>query len=191
MSVKPSRRRLGWAGLGLPALSLGLLPFLPACSSPGTDAFLGVITPYKVEVVQGNVVTREQADQVRIGMSRAQVSDVLGSPMVKDIFHEDRWDYIFTIRRPGAPPQQRNVVVRFEGDRLKSMDAPDLPAERDFVASIDTAKPVKNPPSLSLTPEQLKALPAPAGPAAAPSPSSADAPAPSGPPRSYPPLEPR
>lgn len=188
MFVKPSCR----AGGGLPAsalslwLSLLLLPLLPACSSPRADAFLGVVTPYKVEVVQGNVITREQVEQVRVGMSRAQVRDVLGSPMVADIFHDDRWDYVFTIRRPGAPPQQRNVIVRFQGERLKSMDAPDLPAERDFVASIDTAKPVKNPPSLSLTPEQLKALPVPAAPATPPTPD-----VPTGPARTYPPLEPR
>ncbi|MES2889267.1 MAG: outer membrane protein assembly factor BamE [Pseudomonadota bacterium] len=177
-----NRFRCGVAGAGAVALAL-----LSGCAGPKTDAFLGRVTPYKVEVVQGNVVTREQAAQIRPGMTRAQVRDVLGSPMVADMFHADRWDYVFTIRRAGTVPQQRNVVVRFEGDRLKSMDAPDLPGEREFVASIDTAKPPKTVPALALTPEQIKALPVRSAPAAA----SPALDAPVGAVRSYPPLEPR
>lgn len=166
---------------------LAVAALMSGCAGPKTDAFLGSVTPYKVEVVQGNVVTREQAVQIRPGMTRAQVRDVLGSPMVADMFHADRWDYVFTIRRAGTVPQQRNVVVRFEGDLLKSMDAPDLPGEREFVASIDTAKPPKNVPALALTPEQIKALPA--RPAAATAVSTPDAPL--GAVRAYPPLEAR
>ncbi len=164
---------------------LGSLSLLGACAGQRTDAFLGIVTPYRVEVVQGNVITREQVEQVRVGMTRAEVRDVLGSPMVADIFHEDRWDYVFTIRRAGAAPQQRNVVVRFQGERMARIDAPELPAEREFVASIDTAKPVKKVPSLALTPEQIKALPAPEAPARTPEPG------PVGAVRTYPPLEPR
>lgn len=169
------------------AAVVGSLSLLGACAGQRSDAFLGVVTPYRVEVVQGNVITREQVEQVRVGMTRAEVRDILGSPMVADIFHEDRWDYVFTIRRPGAAPQQRNVVVRFQGERMKSIDAPELPAERDFVASIDTAKPPKKVPSLALTPEEIKALPAPNEAARAP----AEPPGPVGAARPYPPLEPR
>lgn len=171
------------------------LTLLTGCAGRGTDAFLGLVTPYRIEVVQGNVLTREQVEQVRLGMTRGEVRDVLGSPMVEDIFHADRWDYVFTIRRPGATPQQRNVVVRFQGDRLSRIDAPELPSERDFVASIDTAKPVKKVPSLVLTTEQVKALPTAAAPAPASSSTPVAARAPeqsaAGPARTYPPLEPR
>lgn len=159
---------------------------LAACQSlQSSDSFLGVITPYKVEVVQGNVVTREQAEAVKPGMNRAQIRDVLGTPLLADPFHADRWDYVFTIRRQGAEPQAHTVVVRFEGDRFQSIDTGGaLPSEREFVASIDTFKTARNAPPLQLTPEQLKALPAPAQPAA----SAAE---PVGPVREYPPLEPR
>jgi outer membrane protein assembly factor BamE len=102
------------------------------------------------------------------------------------VFHQDRWDYIFTIRRQGAAPQRRSVVVRFDGEALKSIDTGgELPAERDFVASIDTFKTRRNAPPLELSPEQLKKLPVPAKPPA-PEPATAAAPV-----RSYPPLEPR
>ena len=158
---------------------------LSACGSlQSSDNFLGFITPYRVEVVQGNVLTKEQVALVKPGQTRAQVRDVLGSPLLTDTFHADRWDYVFTIRRQGAEPQQRKVVALFEGEKLKSLDAPDLPSERDFVSSIDTAKTPRKAPKLALTPDEIKALPVPPKPEPAAS-------APEGPARSYPPLEPR
>ena len=158
---------------------------LVGCQSLQTsENFLGVITPYRVEVVQGNVITSEQAAVVKPGLSRAQVRDVLGSPLLADPFHADRWDYVFTIRRQGAAPQLRRVVVRFKNDVLDSFDAGgELPSEREFVASIDTFKTARNAPPLVLTDEQVKALPVPPKPAAA-------EPSPAVPTRSYPPLEP-
>ena len=168
-------------------VSLGLLGVaLAGCQSLQTsDSFLGIITPYKVEVVQGNVVTSEQIALVKTGQTRAQVRDVLGSPLLTDPFHTDRWDYVFTIRRQGADPQLRRVVVRFKDDALASIQGgADLPSERDFVASIDTFKTSRNAPPLVLSDEQLKALPVPARPAAA----EATLPVPN---RTYPPLEPR
>jgi outer membrane protein assembly factor BamE len=160
---------------------------LAGCESlqSSDDDFLGFITPYRVEVVQGNVVTREQAAAVKPGMTRAQVRDVLGSPLLTDVFHQDRWDYIFTIRRRGAQPQQRSVVAWFKGDLLERLDAPELPTEREFVDSISTGEPPSRPRVLALTDEQRKALPPPAP----------REPAPEQPPvgavRSYPPLEPQ
>lgn len=165
------------------AAVLGGCQYLPSFPT-STDRFLGVVTPYKVEVVQGNVITSEQAALVKPGMNRAQVRDVLGSPLLADAFHVDRWDYVFTIRRQGAEPQARRVVVLFEGDALKSIDTGgELPTEREFVASIDTFKTARNAPPLELTPEQLKALPTP------PKPAVVEA-EPIGPVRTYPPLEP-
>ena len=167
------------------ALVLGA-SLLAGCQSlQRSDSFFGVITPYKVEVVQGNVITSEQAQLIKPGMNRAQVRDVLGSPLLTDAFHGDRWDYVFTIRRQGAASQSRHIVVLFAGEAFKSIDTGGpLPTEREFVASIDTFKTSRNAPSMELTPEQLKALPAPA---AAPAVEAE----PVGPIREYPPLEPR
>jgi outer membrane protein assembly factor BamE len=156
---------------------------LAGCASAGGDKVLGLITPYQAEVVQGNVVTAEMARAVRPGMSRTQVREILGSPLLTDPFHADRWDYIFTIRRQGTEPQQRRVTAHFDGDRLSRLDAGELPSEEAFVASIDNFRKPRNTPTLQLTEEQLRALPAPK-PAAPTTP-----PAPEGPTRSYPPLE--
>ena len=168
-------------------LALAALLGASGCQSmlQNSDSFLGVVTPYRVEVVQGNVITSEQVGVVKPGMNRAQIRDVLGTPLLADVFHADRWDYVFTIRRQGAEPQSRRVSVLFTGDIFKSIDTGGaLPSEREFVASIDTFKTSRNAPPLELTPEQAKALPVPPKPA----PVEAE---PVGPTRDYPPLEPR
>lgn len=163
---------------------------LAGCSSlRSTDSLFGLITPYRIEVVQGNVVTKEMAANIKPGMSRAEVRDVLGSPLLADIFHAERWDYVFTIRRQGAAYQQRRVTATFDGDALKSFEADELPSEREFVASIDTSKTrARSVPTLALNDDQLKALPLPAKPA---TPTPAASAEPQGPARSYPPLEPQ
>ncbi len=157
---------------------------LGGCKSlQSSDNLLGVITPYRIEVVQGNVVTKEQAALVKPGMTRSQVRDVLGSPLLADLFHADRWDYVFTIRRQGTAPQARTVVALFDGEALKSIETGDeLPSEREFVNSIDTSKKKAVPPPLALTDEQRKALPVPPRPPAAETVPDVAA-------RTYPPLE--
>jgi outer membrane protein assembly factor BamE len=175
------------------SLSAGLLAasavlLLGACSSmsDGVADFAGFITPYRVEVVQGNVITREQLATVKPGQSREQVRQNLGAPLLADPFHGQRWDYVFLIRRQGTPSQQRSVVVSFDGDVVKSVEAPELPSEQEFVASISQAKPVDSQRKLELTPEERAALPQPVRPEAAP-----NASAPLGAVRTYPPLEPQ
>ena len=158
-----------------------ILPSLPSMTSGGN--FLGLLAPYRMDIVQGNVVTREQAALVKPGMTRAQVRDILGSPMLIDLFHADRWDYVFTIVRPGTEPQRRAIVALFKGDELAQLDAPELPSEQEFVAAISRARPSARVPLLDLTPEQKQALPVPPKVAAEPAP-------PIGAVRSYPPLEP-
>lgn len=165
-------------------LAAALLASGCATRQQSSDSFLGLVTPYKIDIIQGNVVTREQAAAVRPGMSRQQVRDILGSPMLTDPFHGNRWDYVFFIRRPGADTSRRVVVAHFEGDELKRLDVPEaLPTEYEFVAAV---APLKSPPvarTLELTEAQRAALPRP------PRIDTPAAPA-GGAPRTYPPLEP-
>jgi outer membrane protein assembly factor BamE len=164
------------------ACLLAAASLLGGCASrQSTDSVFGFLTPYRIDIVQGNVLTRDQVERVKPGMTRAQVRDVLGTPLIADLFHADRWDYVFDIRRPGAEAQRRSVVVLFDGDSLKSIEAPELPTEREFVASISTFSNVQ-PRILELTPEQRQALPIPPR-------REAPAAEPVGPVREYPPLE--
>ncbi|MBM3387107.1 MAG: outer membrane protein assembly factor BamE, partial [Betaproteobacteria bacterium] len=78
--------------------------------------------PYVPEVLQGNVVSREQRQYLRLGMSRAQVRDVLGTPLLTSLFHADRWDYAFAIRRQGVAEQKFHLTVFFQGDALSRIE---------------------------------------------------------------------
>lgn len=182
VSRRPSAGLL--AVLAATALLSGCAASGGALTAPG-QGLLGRLTPYRIEVVQGNVLTREQVALVQPGMTRAQVRDILGSPLLTDVFHADRWDYIFTIQRAGAAAQRRSVVVFFDGERLQRLEAPDLPSEQEFVTAISTARPRGAVPVLELTPEQRRALPAPKAAATAAQPPQL----PAGPVREYPPLE--
>lgn len=151
-----------------------------------SDGITSVITPYRVEVVQGNVVTREQLAAVKPGTPRNRVRDMLGSPLIADAFHAQRWDYVFLIRRPGTEPQQRSVTIYFDGDSVKEVQAPpDLPSELEFVASISKHDSGGDIPKLELSPEERAALPLP------PKVEKTAAAEPQGAVRTYPPLEPQ
>ena len=174
-----------------PLLSAGLLAVLAlaGCSSFNEPAsvkgFLAFIAPYKPDVIQGNVVTTEQISQIKTGMSRSQVKDILGSPLITDPFHADRWDYVFTLRRQGFDDQQRSFVVLFDKDQVQKIDAPALPSEDEFVAQISRKKLPTSTPKLELTDAERAALPAPVA-VAAPAASAVVA---TGATRTYPPLE--
>src|SRR4051812_15600098 len=123
--------------------------FLAAFALGGCSSFnqpmslkgvIAYVSPYKPDVVQGNVVTTEQIALVKPGMSRVQVREVLGSPLITDPFHADRWDYVFTLKRQGFDDQQRTFVVLFQDDKVLKIDAPVLPSENEFVAAISRKK---------------------------------------------------
>jgi outer membrane protein assembly factor BamE len=180
-TVRRVARWGAWAPLLLVLGGCSYLPALPSLQSG--DSFLGFITPYRMDIVQGNVVTQEQAALVKSGMTRAQVRDILGSPMLTDLFHADRWDYVFTIKRQGTAPQRRDVIAYFNGDRLDRLEASDLPTEKEFVASISRPLAARAAPVIELTDEQRKALPRPPK-------TEAEPVLPMGAIRPYPPLEP-
>jgi outer membrane protein assembly factor BamE len=73
---------------------------------------------YRPTVQQGNVVTQELINQLTPGMTRRQVKFLLGTPMLSDVFHADRWDYAYTVGEGSRPEEIRQVTVFFEEDRL-------------------------------------------------------------------------
>lgn len=157
---------------------------LSGCSSVNnaSNRLAGVVTPYKMDIVQGNFVSREQSEALKEGMSRIEVRDILGTPLLASIFHADRWDYVFTMRRQGVAPQARRVTVFFKEDRLQRVEADPLPTEAEFVASVDARRAEVKVPALQMTEEQLKATSAAS---TKPAPAKPLAPLPA----TYPPLE--
>lgn len=99
------------------------------------------ITPYRINIVQGNFVSREAASQLREGMTRDQVRFLLGTPLLQDVFHADRWDYYFSFRRGSTPVvQSRQFTVFFADDKLVKWQGDDLPSEYELIAEIDGMK---------------------------------------------------
>jgi outer membrane protein assembly factor BamE len=143
-----------------------------------------IVRPYKIDIVQGNFVSSEQLAALKEGMSRGQVKNILGTPLLTDIFHAERWDYVFTFKRQGVEPQARKVTVFFTGDVLARVVADPLPSEAEFVASMDSGRKSGPVPELEMSPESLKAN-APTTPSASTEPTKPVA----QPLTSYPPLE--
>lgn len=171
-------------------LAAGAAALLAGCGTfdNASNRMLGAITPYKVEVVQGNFISREQVEALQPGMTREQVRAVLGTPLVTSLFHSDRWDYVFTLKRQGVAPQQRRLTVFFSGEAMARHEGDTMPSEAEFVATLDNRSKSGRIPVLEATEEQLRAAAAkvPAAAASAPAPAAASLPPAA---TSYPPLE--
>ena len=145
------------------------------------------LTPYRADVVQGNFISSEQVGQLRAGMSRNDVRNVLGTPLLASVFHAERWDYVFTLRRQGVPAQAFNYSVFFKGDLLDTFSGDAMPSETEFIAQMDQRRQLGKVPPLEATPAQLaeaaKKMP-PVAPTANPDAARAQPPV-----ASYPPLE--
>jgi outer membrane protein assembly factor BamE len=134
---------------------------LASCSS-GTMSSSAVnpvnwITPYKVDVIQGNFVSREQVEQLQAGMTRDQVKAVLGTPLLTSLFHADRWDYVFTLKRQGVEPQSFKYTVFFKGDQLERFSGDSMPSEAEFISTLSNKRALGKVPVLQASEEQLKA----------------------------------
>lgn len=97
---------------------LAAISLLGACGSIPIIQFPGV---YKVDIEQGNIVTQEMVDQLRPGMTKRQVTFVMGTPLVRDPFHQDRWDYVYSYQPGGGERGQERLSVLFENDELVSI----------------------------------------------------------------------
>jgi outer membrane protein assembly factor BamE len=141
------------------------------------------ISPYRIEVVQGNFVSREQVEALQKGMSRDQVRQVLGTPLVSSVFHNDRWDYVFNLKRQGVDTQQRRLTVYFKDDMMERAEGDTMPSEAEFVSTLQVKHRPGKVPRLEATEDELRAFPKSATPVAEqPEPAPAAA-------TNYPPLE--
>jgi outer membrane protein assembly factor BamE len=95
------------------SICLFVLIELSACGSA-----LPVIKPYKLDIQQGNVVTSKMLLQLKPGMTKSQVRYIMGTPLIVDSFHKDRWDYFYQMRQAGKVIEQRRVILDFEKDAL-------------------------------------------------------------------------
>lgn len=96
------------------------------CTACGTA--VPSIKPYKLDVQQGNVVTSKMLLQLRPGMTKSQVRFIMGTPLIQDSFHGNRWDYVYQMREAGKVTEQRRVILDFDKDLLKSVRGDVIPS---------------------------------------------------------------
>jgi outer membrane protein assembly factor BamE len=149
------------------ALALSIAALLSGCQQrelivpkiPGLE-------PYRMTIQQGNYLSQEMVAQLKLGMTREQVRFVLGTPLVQDAFHADRWDYVFYREVPGAKREQRNLSVVFEKDRLARVIGDLVPPEgaapqpTGFVPQVKPDAPVAKPAPVAPKPAAETARPA-------------------------------
>lgn len=163
-------------------LSLGAIGCATKSNSLPQTGFI-----YQIEVVQGNFVSSEQVAALRTGMPKAQVRNILGTPLLTDIFHENRWDYVFTIVRQGKLAEPRKLALFFNNNILERWEGDSMPSETEFVQSLTSGRKLGKAPPLEATERQLSELAQRSKPT-----NEAALPALATPPsnKSYPPLEP-
>ena len=84
--------------------------FVTACSN--------YIPAYKIDVQQGNILAQKDVDQIKIGMDKRKVQYILGGPAIKDPFHADRWDYVYTLKSGLGKLEKKNITLYFKEDLL-------------------------------------------------------------------------
>jgi outer membrane protein assembly factor BamE len=125
-------KRLAAASVALLAATL-----LPGCAyvSQGWTAVADYtptfIQPYRPDIHQGNIITQDMVEQVRVGMTREQVRFMLGTPMLTSAFHQARWDYVYYLNRRSGEVQRRNLTIVFKDNRVESFRADPMPSESE------------------------------------------------------------
>jgi len=134
-------------------IALATLVMLTACQQV---PMLPGLSPHRIDIQQGNVVTQEMVAKLKPGMTRQQVRFVLGTPPIVDPFRQDRWDYVYYYNKAGRLAEHRRLILMFDGDTLKTIEgdvaaaAPgpmsggaDAPGNKPDTASAPTATPVE------------------------------------------------
>lgn len=113
-----------------------------ACTMPR----VGLPRVHKVTVQQGNVITQDMVDRLRPGMTRGQVAFVMGEPVFRNAFDDDRWDYLYTLEIPGYYQEQKRITLYFENDLLAYFTG-------DYAPTAATAAATEPPPDADAPPE--------------------------------------
>ncbi|MBC7489649.1 MAG: outer membrane protein assembly factor BamE [Glaciimonas sp.] len=117
-------------------------------NTPGTGVktvknqhFFGIFSPYRPNIQQGNFVSREMISQVKEGMTIEQVTFALGTPLLVDIFHANRWDYVFRLQKGKGEITSSRVSVYFKNNLVIRVEGGgDLPTEAEYLVRISGGK---------------------------------------------------
>jgi outer membrane protein assembly factor BamE len=130
-----------WVVLAFALVGLTACKSMTTFSEDSKSKLGKVLKPYRPDMVQGNFISKEQLERLKLGMDREEVKVVLGTPLITSVMHPNRWDYVFAFKRGDTQlVEQRQVTLVFEKDLLKKINADDLPTEYELIAEIDGIK---------------------------------------------------
>ncbi|MDD5240125.1 MAG: outer membrane protein assembly factor BamE [Sulfuricella sp.] len=127
---------------------------LAACSV--TDK----ISPYKIDIQQGNVITQDMVAKLKPGMTKSQVRFIMGTPLIADSFHADRWDYVYRFQKAGKLTEERKIALFFEQDVLRRAQGdvvavtPESAAEADKGAAAGVPAKISEPSAQNAAPAE-------------------------------------
>ncbi len=135
------------------------LAIISALLASCSDISIPGLMPHKIEVRQGNLIASEMREKLKVGMTRLQVRAVLGTPLVNDPFHANRWDYVYRLEQSSKLVEQQRLTLYFDGDRLARIDDTNMPAPSTPLAQ--TQQPVVSAPvAADAMPPRIEAVPA-------------------------------
>jgi len=151
-----------WVLLACALVGLSACKNLTNLSEDSKSKLGKVLKPYRPDMVQGNFISKEQLEKIKLGMDREEVKVVLGTPLITSVMHPNRWDYVFAFKRGDTQlVEQRQVTLMFEKDLLIKINADDLPTEYELIAEIDGIKSSRRAQRKAVAPELESQHPAP------------------------------
>jgi outer membrane protein assembly factor BamE len=120
-------------------LPMGKLIFLVLLLAGCQSVSLPGLSAYKIDIQQGNYVTQDMVEKLKPGMTRSQVKFALGTPLIADPFHPDRWDYVYVLHKKGKLVAQRRIVAVFQDDKLVRIEGDVVPAREGETKAQDAA----------------------------------------------------
>ena len=88
-----------------------------------TLAGCGFLQPYRPPIQQGNIITDDMVHEIKAGMTKAQIQDKLGEPVLTDTFDPNTWSYVYTLKPSKGKFQEKQIIIHFRNDRVVSFDA--------------------------------------------------------------------
>lgn len=154
-----------------------VLAALAGCASESTVRRYvpQIVTPYRIDIQQGNFVTQDMIDKLAVGQTRDQVRFIMGTPLVADMFHASRWDYVFRASKGWRDPEARRLVIHFDAEgRVVRWESEGAPPPREAVNAVPVAadKPAPAADASAATPEAAAPKAVPEAPSGAPPPAS-------------------
>jgi len=126
-----SRRRIGAAAACVVAVAVGGCAQTAEISQKlSLDDYIPIITQfgvYRIDINQGNYISQDMVDKLKVGQTKAQVRATLGTPLVTSVFRDNRWDYVYQFQRAGRVREHRQFTVYFNEDALARWEGDEMP----------------------------------------------------------------